>query len=56
MKIVLIGTIDKTEVWLGEDGNWYCSYAKYIKTHRQNKQRASFIRWCKKNNVVPILI
>ena len=54
MKIVLVGTVDKTEVWLAEDGNWYCSYAEYIKKNRHNKQHTSFVRWCKKNNIIPI--
>lgn len=54
MKIILTGVVDKTEVWLAEDNNWYCSYTEYIRAHRHNKQRASFVRWCKKNNIIPI--
>lgn len=56
MKIILTGTIDKAEVLLGEDGNWYCSYAEYIKTHKGNRHKASFIRWCKRNNILPTFI
>ena len=56
MKIVLNGTIDKTTVWLAEDGNWYCSYVEYTKTHTHNKQQSSFIRWCKKNDIIPIFM